>query len=350
MDMKRKTKTEIYATFGPSCGTEPILKDMIDAGLTGMRLNLSHTTLTASSAYIRAYQKAAEESGVTPQILIDMQGPELRIGNLEKPLLLEDGQLITLGKESIPVPDAVIQAVKPGDQVLLDDGKIQICIVDVYIEDTFDKNEYQKTFKKSIRAKVLRGGLLHSHKSIKILNTNVAMPVLTEHDLENIRLASSYGVTALMQPFVLNGADLAYVRQTLKENGAENIQIFAKIENRLGVENLENIIPEADVIIIARGDLGNDMPLWELPAVQKKIERICSEYGKPYIIVTQMLASMEKSPFPTRAEVSDIFHAVLHGAYGIMITGESAIGAYPVEAVKYLANTALEAENVLLNE
>lgn len=349
MKSKRKTKTEIYATFGPSCGTESILKDMIDAGLTGMRLNLSHTTLTASSAYIRAYQKAAEESGVTPQILIDMQGPELRIGNLEKPLLLEDGQLITLQKESIPVPDAVMQAVKPGDQVLLDDGKIQICIVDTSMADTFDKNEHLKN-KKSIRAKVLRGGLLHSHKSIKILNTNVAMPVLTEHDLENIRLASSYGVTALMQPFVLNGADLAYVRQILKENGAENIQIFAKIENRLGVENLESIIPEADVIIIARGDLGNDMPLWELPAVQKKIERICSKYGKPYIVVTQMLASMEKSPVPTRAEVSDIFHAVLHGACGVMITGESAIGAYPVEAVQYLANTALEAENILSNK
>ena len=173
------------------------------------------------------------------------------------------------------------------------------------------------------------------------------MPVLTEHDLENIRMAKEYGVTALMQPFVLSGEDLAYVRAVLKENQVEDIQIFAKIENRIGIENLENILPEADVVIIARGDLGNDMPLWELPVVQKQIERTCRKYNKPYVVVTQMLASMEENPVPTRAEVSDIFHAVMHGAWGVMITGESAVGKFPVEAVKYLVNTAREADKYI---
>jgi len=187
------------------------------------------------------------------------------------------------------------------------------------------------------------GGNLKPHKSIKIIDVNVNMPVLTEHDIHNIRLAKEYGVTALMQPFVFSGEDLKKVREILKAEKVENVQIFAKIENRIGVENLESILPEADLIVIARGDLGNDMPLWELPAVQKKIETACKKYGKPYMVVTQMLASMEENPIPTRAEVSDVFHAVLHGADAVMVTGETAVGKYPVEVIKYLTNTAQEA-------
>ena len=325
--------TQIFATFGPACGTKDILKKMIAAGMTGRRLNLSHTTLPASENFIRAYQEAAQELGKLPQILIDMQGPELRVGLLEEPILWKEEESVLLGEKGIPVPNEVISAARPGDKILLDDGKIQIEVFAV-------SND-------SLQATVLRGGLLRGHKSIKIENRNVKMPVLTEHDLENIRMAKEYGVTALMQPFVLSGEDLAYVRAVLKENQVEDIQIFAKIENRIGIENLENILPEADVVIIARGDLGNDMPLWELPVVQKQIERTCRKYNKPYVVVTQMLASMEENPVPTRAEVSDIFHAVMHGAWGVMITGESAVGKFPVEAVKYLVNTAREAEKYI---
>ena len=325
--------TQIFATFGPACGTKDILKKMIAAGMTGMRLNLSHTTLPASENYIRAYQEAAQELGKLPQILIDMQGPELRVGLLEEPILWKEEESVLLGEKGIPVPNEVISAARPVDKILLDVGKIQIEVFAV-------SND-------SLQATVLRGGLLRGHKSIKIENRNVKMPVLTEHDLENIRMAKEYGVTALMQPFVLSGEDLAYVRAVLKENQVEDIQIFAKIENRIGIENLENILPEADVVIIARGDLGNDMPLWELPVVQKQIERTCRKYNKPYVVVTQMLASMEENPVPTRAEVSDIFHAVMHGAWGVMITGESAVGKFPVEAVKYLVNTAREAEKYI---
>ena len=169
------------------------------------------------------------------------------------------------------------------------------------------------------------------------------MPVLTEHDLYNIRLAKEYGVTALMQPFVCSGEDLKKVREILQEEKAEHIQIFAKIENRIGVDNLDSILPEADLIVIARGDLGNDMPLWELPVIQKKVEKSCKKYGKPYMVVTQMLSSMEQNPIPTRAEVSDIFHAAYHGAEAVMVTGETAVGKYPVEVIRYLANTVREA-------
>ena len=341
-------KTQIFATFGPACGSKDILRKMIDAGMTGMRLNLSHTMLGNSEGYIRAYQEAAAEAGVTPQILIDMQGPELRVGDVGEIKLQANKWAMFYAKEMggywsqqnslgalnemqpVPVPLAVIKAARVGDEILLDDGKL---LVEVIAHE-----------KEKLCVKVVRGGVLKSHKSIKIKGKNVKLPPLTEHDIENIKCAKAYGVTALMQPFVLSGDDLREVKSVLKEHGADDIQIFAKIENKLGVENIESILPEADVVIIARGDLGNDMPLWELPVVQKQIENACKKQNVPYVVVTQMLSSMETNPVPTRAEVSDIFHAVFHGAYGIMITGESAIGKYPVEAVTYLTNTAREAE------
>ena len=324
-------KTQIYGTFGPACGSKEILKKMIEMEMTGMRLNLSHTTLAESEKYIRDYQTVAEEMGVEPQILIDMQGPELRIGTLEENLELETGDEIILGnlqnENLIPVPQAVVEAVEMDDDILLDDGKILVRVTSV-----------NQGF--SFTAEVMRGGVLFSHKSIKVIGKNIVLPPLTELDVANIKVAKDYGVTALMQPFVLSGEDLGYVRSVLKNYDAEHIQIFAKIENQLGVENIESILPEADVIIIARGDLGNDMPLWELPRVQKRIEDACHKADKPYIVVTQMLASMEHNSVPTRAEVSDIYHAVYHGAWGVMLTGETAVGNYPVEAIRYLANTA----------
>ena len=298
-----------------------------------MRLNLSHTALAESKRYIQNYQCAATQMGVEPKILIDIQGPELRLGILENPLVLEKQAKVLFGKMvsdtiQISVPAEVIEAVERGDELLLDDGKIMVRVTEVLVQ-----HEY-------FVAEVLRGGILHSHKSIKIIGKNINLPPLTEHDIENIKVAKDYGVTALMQPFVLNGAQLFEVRETLRAYGAEQVRIFAKIENCLGVENIENILPEADVIIIARGDLGNDMPLWELPRVQKKIEEACHKANKPYIVVTQMLASMECNSVPTRAEVSDIYHAVYHGAWGVMLTGETAIGQYPVEAIRYMTNTA----------
>lgn len=350
--------TQIFATMGPACGTESIIKEMIATGMTGMRLNLSHTTLPASKDYIKAYHNAAVSSGVKPQILIDMQGPELRVGDLDFPADLEENAIIrfcsgeeafvpeTEGPETvIPVPLPVLQALVMGDEVLLDDGKILVKAVSeeyvgVPIGEGKDSGQEEELVKVCVDLQVLRGGVLRPHKSIKIVDKDVKMPVLTNHDIANIKLTKEYGVTALMQPFVRCGEDLRKVRQMLAENNAEHIQIFAKIENRAGVANCDDIIPEADVIVIARGDLGNDMPLWELPKVQKEIETACKRHNKPYIVVTQMLASMEHSPVPTRAEVSDIFHAVYLGAWGVMVTGETAVGEYPVEVIKYLANTA----------
>ena len=346
-------KTQVYGTFGPACKSQEVLEEMIKTGMTGMRLNLSHTTLEKSKYYIENYKMAAESQGITPQILIDMQGPELRVGDMEE-VVLEKEDIVFLknsGNEmfekeeicdssndtylkwnekcQIPVPATVLSVVEKKNEILLDDGKIRI-----QVEEVMNYGAY---------AKVLMGGMLKPHKSIKIVEVNVPMPVLTDHDIQNIRLAKDYGVTALMQPFVFSGEDLRKVREILKKENAEHLQIFAKIENRIGVENLESILQETDLLVIARGDLGNDMPLWELPAVQKRIENVCKKYHKPYMVVTQMLASMEQNPIPTRAEVSDIFHAVYHGADAVMVTGETAVGKYPVEVIRYLSNTAKSA-------
>lgn len=308
--------TEIFATFGPSCRDEEVLKNMVNNGLTGMRLNLSHMTLPEAADYINAYRRVSAD----PKILIDMQGPELRVGKAD----IELKEMIDIN--AIDLPASVYESIEAGDEILLDDGRLLLRMTD------------------KAHAEVVRGGFLKSHKSVKIKNKSIDMPVLTDHDIENIRLAGDYGVTAVMQPFVRSGDDLKKVRDILDRNGAEHLKIYAKIENGQGVENLADILPHADALVIARGDLGNDMPLWELPAVQKYIEKACHSLGKPYIVVTQMLASMECSPVPTRAEVSDIFHAVYHGAWGVMITGESAVGKYPAEAVKYLSETAKACE------
>ena len=324
----------IYGTFGPACGQEDILKQMFEAGMTGMRLNLSHTSLTDSADRIAAFRAAAETAGIVPELLIDMQGPELRIGTIE-PMTLTDGESVILGEGGIPVPEVTLPVMYAGDEVVLDDGKISVRV--------------RENHGTHAVCTVERGGVLTSRKSIKLKNPDVVveLPVLTEHDLNNVRRAAEYGVTGLMQPFVHSGEELRKVRKALQENGADHVKIFAKIENMQGVDNLEDILPEADWIIIARGDLGNDMDLWQLPAVQKKIAAACVKAGKPFVVVTQMLASMEHSPVPTRAEVSDIFNAVLDGCAGVMVTGETAVGDYPTEVIRYLTNTVKSAEDYL---
>ena len=175
----------------------------------------------------------------------------------------------------------------------------------------------------------------------------MASPTLTEEDLQNLQLAGACGVTGVMLPFVRGAEDIRTLRRALEQAGAGQIRIFAKIESLAGVQALPEFLPLVDEVVIARGDLGNAMPLWELPAVQKRIEAQCRKAGKPFMVVTQMLASMEQNPVPTRAEVSDIFNAVADGAAAVMVTGETAVGKWPVEVIRYLSNTVQAAERFL---
>lgn len=325
--------TDIYGTLGPACSDRETLVSMFRAGMTGVRLNLSHVTLRQAEGQIRALQEAAAQCGVKAQLLIDMQGPELRVGALEEPLALEEDTAVILGKGGIPVPELVLPCLLPGQEVLLDDGKLLLKVTSGGTD--------------AAKAAVLRGGVLRGRKSIALPGADIYPPTMTETDRMNISLAAEYGVTAVMQPFVRDRRDLETVRAALNENGGESVRLFAKIENMEGVANLEDLIPACDEIVIARGDLGNAMPLWELPRVQKQIKEVCRAHGRAFMVVTQMLSSMEHSMVPTRAEVSDIFNAVADGAASVMVTGETAVGDYPAEVIRYLANTAREAEKYL---
>ena len=321
---------DIYGTLGPACQNKEILTAMFRAGMTGMRLNLSHTALRDSADLINMFHAAAKEAGVPAKLLIDMQGPELRIGSLPRSMMLGDGDSVTLGEGGIPVPNSVLNAVRPGSLILLDDGKIMLTA--------------ERTCGNHLQAHVLRGGILTGRKSIALPGAKISQPAMTETDLVNLACANEFGVTGVMQPFVRNREDLITVRRALSRAGCTNISLFAKIENLDGVRKIDELLPWADEIVIARGDLGNAVPLWTLPGVQKDLAEKCRNFGRPFMVVTQMLASMEQNPVPTRAEVSDIFNAVLDGASSVMVTGETAVGHHPVEVIDYLAKTVREAK------
>ncbi len=324
---------DIYGTLGPSCQEKEILTDMFRAGMTGMRLNLSHTALRESAELIDTFHAAAAAAGASPKLLIDMQGPELRIGALPSGISLKEGETVTLGEGGIPIPDCILTAARPGSQVLLDDGKILLAA--------------ERTCGNHLQAVVIRGGMLTGRKSILLPGEEIARPAMTEMDLANIACAQEFGVTGIMQPFVRSRDDLVTVRRALSQAECTDIRLFAKIENLDGVRKIDELLPWADEIVIARGDLGNAVPLETLPGVQKDLAEKCRDFGKPFMVVTQMLASMEQNPVPTRAEVSDIFNAVLDGASSVMVTGETAVGRHPVRVIEYLAGTAREAQRYM---
>lgn len=327
---------EIYGTIGPSCEDTEILQQMFQKGMTGIRLNLSHSSLRESEAWMNHIKEASEKVGMIPQILIDLQGPELRVGQRENGEkgweLIEESEVILtdLKEDGIPLPSCIFPYLMKGQEILLDDGKILLTV--------------DECSPISTKAKVVRGGWLKPRKSVAIPGIEILNPTLTEEDIENIQCIKEYGVTGVMLPFVRNAKDIQNLREVLVEASASNVKIYAKIENMTGVSALEELIPHADHIVIARGDLGNSMPLWELPAIQKNIAKKCKENKMPFMVVTQMLASMEKSKVPTRAEISDIYNAILDGASSVMLTGETAVGEFPVEAITYLVNTVRSAE------
>lgn len=327
---------QIYGTLGPACSDAETLARLFEAGMTGVRLNLSHTGLPAAAEQVERLHAAARRHGAVPQLLIDMQGPELRVGVLPEPLALEERAEVRLGEEGIPLPPEVLPHLLPGQEVLLDDGRLLLRV--------------RRPFPGGALAHVERGGVLRSRKSAALPGVDIHLPALTDSDRAALRLAKDYGVTGVMQPFVRGREDLEEVRAALDAAGGRSIRLFAKIEDLAGVDRLEELLPAAGEIVIARGDLGNSGPLWKLPALQKRIAAACREAGKPFMVVTQMLASMERAPVPTRAEVSDIFNAVLDGASSVMLTGETAVGEHPVEAMRYLVNTVREAEAYIVSK
>lgn len=367
-----KKTLELYGTLGPTDHSTEILNDMFQAGMTGLRLNLSHTNLADCEPWLENLYAVAEKRHIVPDLLVDLQGPEVRIGILKEPLPLSDGSAVRLcpiaamaGKSIsspaenerfsmeeknvsstekspvpansgmkvpvIPVPEAVFSYLKEGQTLRLDDGNIILTVTKV------------SPALPAAEARVAAGGVLSSRKSLAIDGISVELPTLTAQDFENLKVLQKYRVTGVMLPFVRGREDLINLKKALMDNRLSHIRIFAKIENRQGVEQLSSLLPHCDQIVIARGDLGNAYPLPKLPGIQKQIARTCLAFKKPFMVVTQMLASMAEHPVPTRAEVSDIFNAVLDGASSLMLTGETAAGRYPVEAMQVLSDTSFEA-------
>lgn len=321
----RTKALELYGTLGPACARENILEGMFRAGMTGMRVNLSHMTLDQARPWIEIMHRAAARCGLEPDLLADLQGPEVRVGKLPAPLALKTGETVALDALLLPLP--LREMLAPGQEILLDDGKLLL--------ETLDRD----------RAKVLRGGMLLPRKSAAVPGLTLTLPPLTPEDEDNLRRAEELGVTGVMQSFVRGREDVLALRSALCRCGCKGIRLYAKVENRLGLETLPQWIDLADCIVIARGDLGNAIPLTRLPAAQKAIAGLAKERGKPFLVVTQLLASMEHSAVPTRAEVSDIYNAVLDGASALMLTGETAGGAFPREAMEVLCRTAQGAWN-----
>lgn len=343
---------QYYGTLGPACSRREVLEKMFEAGMTGVRLNMSHGDLDENGHWIGLLCEAAKRCQVErPEILIDLRGPELRLGKLKQEFMVMEGEMVQMGEHALPVPQILVDEAEIGDHILLDDGKLEF-VVETILEEQLDEEalyrekSYEAEHMRRLRlmVRVIRGGMVKSGKSLAVVGKELSMPTLTESDYKNIRMAVKYGVTGVMQPFVRNKEDLQAVRAALDEAGAAHVEIFAKIENLQGVAALDELLPYCDHVVIARGDLGNAMPLWELPKVQKEIAAKCRAAGKPFMVVTQMLDSMHERAVPTRAEVLDIYNAALDGASSLMLTGETAAGKYPAEAMEYLVKTGNSAQ------
>ena len=314
-----------YATLGPACCEPSMLRALLRRGITGFRLNLSHTPLAARRDWIAALHDAGRQTDLSASLMIDLRGPEVRIGALPAPLPLAEGDTVTLGAD-IPVEADVLAALRPGMTVLLDDGAMALTVLDGGV------------------CRVTRGGVLTGHKSLTLESADLHRPALCEADLADLAQAAALGVDAVMQPFVRSADDLRAVRRAMAERGLAGAELFAKVENRTGLDSLPDWMDLCGVVTIARGDLGSSLPLEHLPAAQKHIAALCRSRRKPFLVVTQLLHSMLDHPTPTRAEVLDIYNAVLDGADCLMLTGETAQGRYPLEAADWLLRVAREAE------
>ncbi|HAF59683.1 MAG TPA: pyruvate kinase [Clostridiales bacterium UBA9856] len=336
-------KTKIVCTIGPVSETEEMLRKLIFAGMNVARLNFSHGDYAEHGERIARIKKVREEMGIPVAILLDTKGPEIRTGEFKcQEVFLTEGQEFTLTSRDVVGDDSICSIsykglpgdVKAGDVILIDDGLVELKVREVVNGE-------------DIRCTVLNSGVIKKHKGINVPGIRINMPPMTEKDRADIEFGIQKGIDFIAGSFVRTAEDVLAIRQVLKENKAEHIQIISKIENREGVDNIDEIIRVSDGIMVARGDLGVEIPAEELPLLQKQIIRKCNKVGKPVITATQMLDSMIRNPRPTRAEVTDIANAILDGTDAIMLSGETAAGKYPVESVETMSQIARKTEEAM---
>lgn len=337
-------KTKIVCTIGPASESVEKLSQLIEAGMNVARLNFSHGDHAEHGQRIKNIREAASITGKPVAILLDTKGPEIRTHNMENGTIeLRAGQEVTISmtevlgtpeKFSITYP-GLIDDVDTGSMILLDDGLIGLEVLKV------DKA------KGEIHTKILNGGTLKNKKGVNVPGVRVNLPGITDKDAQDILFGIQQNIDFIAASFVRRATDVLEIRQLLEENNANHIQIIPKIENQEGVDNIDEILLVSDGLMVARGDLGVEIPAEEVPLVQKQLIKKCNALGKPVITATQMLDSMQRNPRPTRAEASDVANAIFDGTDAIMLSGETAAGQYPVEAVKTMNNIAHRAESAL---
>ena len=334
----RIRKTKVVATIGPSSDDPAVLDKMLHAGMDVARLNVSHGTLEEHKARIERLRAASSRTGRNIALMLDTRGLEIRTGKLESgAVVLRAGEFFKLyldgragSREGVSVSHQNLAAeVALGDAILIDDGKIELEVI--------------ATRREEIETRIECGGTLRSQKSVNLPGNVLSLERLSERNREDLKFAASHEIDYVAASFVQSSEDVEQIVGFLAECGVQ-IPIIAKIENSLGVENLEAIVEIAQGVMVARGDLGVEVPMAEVPVIQKKIIRATVSSGKPVVTATQMLDSMERNPRPTRAEVSDVANAILDGSSAVMLSGETAAGRYPVESVEVMAALALEAE------
>jgi len=339
--MRRNRRVKIVATLGPASNNEKMIRALFEAGADVFRINMSHATPEALRQAHTIIRKIEADFSRPIGILIDLQGPKLRIGKFESGAIrLTEGDILSfvrresvggLGRVHLPHPE-IFQAVQPGHALLLDDGKLRLRVVEA--SDV------------RIDAEVLTSGTLGSRKGISLPDTVIPLAAMTDKDRTDLEDALNVGIDWVALSFVQRGKDIAEARKLVRGRAA----IMAKIEKPSALAELEEIINLADGIMVARGDLGVEMPVEKVPGLQKQITRAARKAGKPVVVATQMLESMILAPAPTRAEVSDVATAVFDGADAVMLSAESAVGKYPVEAVATMDRVAIEVERDPLYE
>lgn len=332
-------RTKIVATIGPASSSPDTLRHMIMGGMSVARLNFSHGSYEDHARMVKLLRTISEELDYPLTILQDLQGPKIRVGQLpEGSMALIPGETVTLipiaNSTSLPntIPidyPHVAEEAQPGTQVLLDDGLLEL--------------EVEKIVGDAVSCRVIEGGVLKSRKGVNLPSLNLRLPSLTEKDQQDLDFGIAQGVDIISLSFVRKPEDVRTLKELLAERGAD-IPVLAKIEKPQAVANLEEIINECDAIMVARGDLGVEMSTEKVPLIQKRIIRLCNQKGIPVITATQMLDSMIRNPRPTRAEASDVANAIIDGTDAVMLSGESAVGEFPVEAVKMLARIATDVE------
>ncbi len=332
-------KTKIVCTIGPASRDPEILKEMLQAGMNVARVNFSHGTHDEHRETIAAFRSVRDQLGLPAAVLLDTKGPEIRIRDFERgEEILRDGQEFTITTRDVMGTQDIVSVtyrdlpkeVSPGKLVLINDGKIVIKVME--------------TTETDVKGKVIHGGKISNHKGINLPDVNLSMQYISPQDREDILFGIENDVDYVAASFVRSASDVRAVRQLLDENGGQEIKVISKIESTQGIENFEEILQLSDGIMVARGDMGVEVAYEKLPGIQKRFIRRCVQSGKIVITATQMLESMITSPIPTRAEITDVANAVFDGTTAVMLSGETAAGQFPVEAVRTMAKIAEQAE------